>query len=109
MTLGAINGRTVQFMVDTGATMIAMGAADADRMGLRLDGPPLLHDERFGDEIISDGVAPGAIQVPPDGRPILLAADCQTVGGYPKIATVISADLPALGRLRPGGQVAFER
>jgi len=80
---------------------------DADRMGLRLDGPPLLHDERFGDEIISDGVAPGAIQVPPDGRPILLAADCQTVGGYPKIATVIRADLPRLGHLLPGDRLRF--
>jgi allophanate hydrolase subunit 2 len=62
---------------------------EADRMGLRLQGPRLEHDARFGDGIILDGVAPGAIQVPPDGQPILLAADCQTVGGYPKIATAI--------------------
>ncbi len=80
---------------------------DADRMGLRLEGPPLLHDARFGDEIISDGVAPGALQVPPDGRPILLLADCQTVGGYPKIATAIRADLPRLAHLVPGARLRF--
>lgn len=80
---------------------------DADRMGLRLDGPPLTHDDRFGDEIISDGVAPGALQVPPDGRPILLLADCQTVGGYPKIATAIGADLPRLAHALPGDRLRF--
>ena len=80
---------------------------DADRMGLRLDGPPLAHDAQHGDEIVSDGVAPGAIQVPPDGRPIVLAADCQTVGGYPKIATVIRADLPRLGHQLPGNRLRF--
>lgn len=80
---------------------------DADRMGLRLEGPLLLHDERFGDEIVSDGVAPGALQVPPDGQPILLLADCQTVGGYPKIATAIRADLPRLAHLVPGVRLRF--
>ena len=80
---------------------------DADRMGLRLDGPPLAHNDHHGDEIVSDGVAPGAIQVPPDGRPILLAADCQTVGGYPKIATAIRADLPQLAHLLPGEHLRF--
>lgn len=80
---------------------------DADRMGLRLEGPPLLHDPCFGDEIVSDGVAPGALQVPPDGQPILLLADCQTVGGYPKIATAIRADLPRLAHLVPGARLRF--
>ncbi len=80
---------------------------DADRMGLRLEGPPLLHDDRYGDEIISDGVAPGTLQVPPDGQPILLLADCQTVGGYPKIATAIRADLPRLAHLLPGARLRF--
>lgn len=80
---------------------------DADRMGLRLEGPPLLHDERYGDEIVSDGVTPGALQVPPDGQPILLLADCQTVGGYPKIATAIRADLPRLAHLLPGARLRF--
>ena len=77
----------------------------ADRMGLRLDGPRLSHTR--GSDIISDAVTPGAIQVPGDGRPIVLLADCQTVGGYPKIATVIAADLPRLGHALPGQTLRF--
>jgi biotin-dependent carboxylase-like uncharacterized protein len=77
----------------------------ADRMGMRLDGPPLRH--RAGWDIISDAIATGAIQVPGSGRPIILLADHQTTGGYPKIATVVSADLPVLGRRRPGDPVRF--
>lgn len=80
-----------------------------DRMGMRVEGPKLQHDPALGFDIVSDGIAPGTIQVPGNGLPIILLADRQTTGGYPKIATVISADLPALGRLRPGGQVAFEK
>ena len=63
---------------------------------------------RRGYNIVSDGIAPGSIQVPGNGLPIVLLADRQTTGGYPKIATVISADMPALGRLTPGAKVAFE-
>jgi biotin-dependent carboxylase-like uncharacterized protein len=80
-----------------------------DRMGMRVEGPKLQHDPALGFDIVSDGIAPGSIQVPGNGLPIILLADRQTTGGYPKIATVISADLPALGRLRPGGTVAFEK
>ncbi len=78
---------------------------EADRMGLRLDGPRLEHTR--GADIVSDAVTPGVIQVPGDGRPIILLADCQTVGGYPKIATVIGADLPRLGRALPGQTLRF--
>jgi len=77
----------------------------ADRMGLRLDGPRLDHAKGFN--IVSDGIAPGSIQVPGTRLPIILLADRQTTGGYPKIATVISADLPALGRVGPGAKLAF--
>ena len=77
----------------------------ADRMGMRLDGPPLRH--RHGWDIVSDAIATGAIQVPGSGQPILLLADHQTTGGYPKIATVVSADLPVLGRRRPGDRLRF--
>jgi biotin-dependent carboxylase-like uncharacterized protein len=77
----------------------------SDRMGMRLAGPALEH--AAGYDIISDAIATGAIQVPGDGLPIVLLADRQTTGGYPKIATVISADIPALGRLNPGAKVAF--
>ena len=77
----------------------------ADRMGMRLDGPLLAH--RDGYNIVSDGIATGAIQVPGSGQPILLLADHQTTGGYPKIATVISADIPVVGRRKPGDLVRF--
>jgi allophanate hydrolase len=77
----------------------------ADRMGMRLDGPFLQH--RGGWDIVSDAITTGAIQVPGSGQPILLLADCQTTGGYPKIATVISADLPVVGRRRPGDRLRF--
>lgn len=78
-----------------------------DRMGLRLQGEALAHTSPEAADIVSDGVAPGAIQVPANGQPIVLLADGQTVGGYPKIATVITADLPRLAHLRPGARVRF--
>ena len=77
----------------------------SDRMGMRLDGPLLAH--RDGYNIVSDGIVTGAIQVPGSGQPILLLADRQTTGGYPKIATVISADIPVVGRRKPGDRVRF--
>jgi biotin-dependent carboxylase-like uncharacterized protein len=80
-------------------------SANADRMGMRLDGPRL--DHRAGWDIVSDAIPAGAIQVPGSGQPILLLADHQTTGGYPKIATVVSADLPRAGRRRPGDTIRF--
>lgn len=77
-----------------------------DRMGARLAGPHLAHSA-LGADILSEGLAPGSVQVPGDGQPILLGVDAQTIGGYPKIATVISADLPRIGRLKPGDAVGF--
>jgi biotin-dependent carboxylase-like uncharacterized protein len=78
----------------------------ADRMGMRLEGATLEHGKGFN--IVSDGIAPGSIQVPGDRQPIILLADRQTTGGYPKIATVASVDLPALGRVGPGSVLHFE-
>jgi len=78
---------------------------ESDRMGMRLEGPPLRH--RDGWDIISDAIATGSIQVPGSGQPIVLLADHQTTGGYPKIATVVSADLPAIARCRPGDKLRF--
>ncbi|MCL4765033.1 MAG: biotin-dependent carboxyltransferase family protein [Hyphomicrobiaceae bacterium] len=78
----------------------------SDRMGMRLEGPQLEHADGYN--IVSDGIAPGSIQVPGNGLPIILLADRQTTGGYPKLATVISTDLAALGRLAPGARLAFE-
>jgi biotin-dependent carboxylase-like uncharacterized protein len=81
--------------------------AAADRMGMRLRGHKLNH--AHGHDVISEGIAPGSIQIAGSGEPIVLLADRQTTGGYPKIATVISADLPALGRLPIGARISFER
>jgi biotin-dependent carboxylase-like uncharacterized protein len=81
--------------------------ADSDRMGLRLGGPRLSHGPR-GANIVSDGATPGAIQVPGDGQPIVLRADCQTSGGYAKIGCVISADLRRLAHAAPGDVFAFK-
>ncbi|HEX3938107.1 MAG TPA: biotin-dependent carboxyltransferase family protein [Xanthobacteraceae bacterium] len=80
-------------------------SAGSNRMGMRLDGPALRHRDGFN--IVSDAIATGSIQVPGNGQPLILLADHQTTGGYPKIATVISADLPALGRLPAGSKIAF--
>jgi biotin-dependent carboxylase-like uncharacterized protein len=76
----------------------------SNRMGLRLHGRPLPGPAR---DMVSEPVCPGAIQVTRDGQAIVLGVDGQTIGGYPKIAQVISADLDALGQLRPGVQVTF--
>lgn len=78
-----------------------------DRMGVRLEGTPLEHVSKAAADIVSDGVTPGTVQVPGNGQPIILLADAQTVGGYPKIATVISADLPRLGQAKPGDTIRF--
>lgn len=82
--------------------------AEQDRMGLRLRGTALAHRSPSAADIVSDAVTPGAIQVPANGQPIVLLADSQTVGGYPKIATVITADLPRLAHLKPGTRLQFE-
>ena len=85
-----------------------LATAEQDRMGLRLSGAALAHASAAAADIVSDAVTPGAIQVPANGRPIILMADSQTVGGYPKIATVISADLPRLAHLKPGTPLRFQ-
>ncbi|MBQ1384329.1 MAG: biotin-dependent carboxyltransferase family protein, partial [Firmicutes bacterium] len=81
---------------------------DFDRMGCRLKREtPLKH---LGDgNIISDGIAAGSIQVPTNGQPIIMLSDRQTVGGYAKIGTVITADLPKIAQSRPGMKIRFIR
>ena len=74
-------------------------------MGVRLDGPELKREDET--DLISEAVAPGTIQVPPSGKPILLLGDCQTIGGYPKIAHVITVDLGIAAQLRAGDRVRF--
>lgn len=79
---------------------------DFDRMGCRLEGPVIRH--KTDGNIISDGMVTGAIQVPTSGQPIIMLAERQTVGGYTKIATVISADLPLVGQRKTGDVICFQ-
>jgi biotin-dependent carboxylase-like uncharacterized protein len=79
--------------------------SDSDRVGLRLDGPRL--ERARQEELPSEGLVPGAVQVPPDGAPVLFLADHPVTGGYPVLAVVAAADLPAVAQLRPGDVVRF--
>jgi antagonist of KipI len=79
---------------------------ESNRMGLRLEGEPVLVPDR---ELTSEPVSPGAVQVTANSQCIVLGVDGQTIGGYPKIAQVISADLDKLGQLRPGDRIRFRR
>ncbi len=78
---------------------------DSDRMGVRLTGPELPRADNV--DLISEAVVPGTVQVPPSGQPILLLGDCQTIGGYPKIAQVITVDLGMAAQVRAGDRVRF--
>lgn len=79
--------------------------ASADRMGIRLSGPPIRHVRGF--DVISDAVVTGSIQVPGSGEPIVMLAERQTTGGYPKLATVIGADLRQVAQSPPGAKLRF--
>ncbi|HWA10935.1 MAG TPA: biotin-dependent carboxyltransferase family protein [Opitutaceae bacterium] len=76
-----------------------------DRMGVRLAGPPQRRNATR--ELLSSAVGPGTVQVPPDGQPIILLADAQTIGGYPRLAHVIGVDQPLAAQLQTGGTVRF--
>jgi biotin-dependent carboxylase-like uncharacterized protein len=80
-------------------------SADSDRVGLRLTGPRL--ERACDDELPSEGLVTGAVQVPPDGAPVLFLADHPVTGGYPVLAVVVTADLPAVAQLRPGDEMRF--
>ncbi|WP_442776934.1 hypothetical protein [Sphaerotilus montanus] len=82
--------------------------AERDRRGGRRAAPPLAQAPAGPADIVSDAVVPGAVQVPANGLPVVLLADGQTVGGYPKIATVIRADLPRLALMPAGRTLRFE-
>jgi antagonist of KipI len=81
-------------------------AMNSDRMGLRLEGGEILPGNPR--ELVSEAVAPGTIQLPPSGAPVVLLGDCQTIGGYPKIAHVITVDLGHAAQLQPLDEVRFE-
>jgi 5-oxoprolinase (ATP-hydrolysing) subunit C len=76
-----------------------------DRMGSWLEGPTMTHANGFN--LLSDGLVPGCIQVPGSGQPIVLLMDCQTMGGFPKLGTIITADLARFAQCRPGSEVRF--
>jgi biotin-dependent carboxylase-like uncharacterized protein len=89
------------------ATAAFSVSPDSDRTGIRLKGPVIARRPGLADSIISEGVLPGAIQVPGDGQPIIILGETAS-GGYRKIATVISADLALLGQITPGDEVFFQ-
>jgi antagonist of KipI len=95
------NASTLQRLTSEAFTV----SSDSDRMGVRLEGPELKQIDQS--DLISEAVAPGTIQVPPNGKPILLLGDCQTIGGYPKMAHVITVDLGVAAQLRAGDHVRF--
>jgi len=80
---------------------------EADRMGYRLEGPIIEHKGKA--EIVSDALLPGAIQVPKNGKPIVMMKDAQTTGGYPKIAVAITSDLDMLGQAKPNDEIQFSK
>jgi antagonist of KipI len=102
-------GPQVEYFVDDALETLQSGpyaiGGKSDRMGFRLEGPGLMHAR--GADIISDATPVGVLQVPASGQPILLMADRPTAGGYPKLATVISADVSVAGQLGPGDRISF--
>lgn len=107
--LRVLPGPRRDWLADSAWTALVSGewgvAADSDRVGLRLSGPRL-ERARHG-ELASEGLVPGAVQVPPDGAPVLFLADHPVTGGYPVLAVVVTADLPVAAQLRPGDVVRF--
>jgi allophanate hydrolase subunit 2 len=104
--LGPQSHRFERIWIDTFLDSDYSVSSRSDRSGLRLEGPALRHVGGY--DSTSEGVAAGSIQVPGSGLPVILIGDHPTVGGYPKIATIISADLAAAGRLRIGSRVRFQ-
>jgi antagonist of KipI len=80
----------------------------SDRMGFRLDGLAVTYGATSPDRLLSEATPPGAIQIPPDGQPIVLMADRQTTGGYPLIGMVTTADLSRMAQMAPGDELSFQ-
>lgn len=77
----------------------------SDRMGTWIEGPPVRHANGYN--VVSDGLVPGCVQVLGSGQPVVLTMDCQTTGGYPKLATIVTADLPRFAQTPPGRRIHF--
>ncbi len=106
-TLRIIPGELAEAFGDEAWGRTFRTSSRSDRMGVRLEGEPLVGAMAFVG-MASVAVFPGSVQVPPDGQPIVLLADAQTIGGYPVLGQVIAADLPLAAQLRPGDEVRFE-
>lgn len=108
-TLRVVLGPQEEYFTPEGIKTFLTGeytvTGEFDRMGCRLDGEAIT--SKNGVDIISDGIAFGAIQIPPHGKPIIMLADRQTTGGYAKIATVVSVDIPKLVQCSIGGKIHF--
>lgn len=109
LTLRVILGPQEEMFTDAGIrtflSRVYRVSEQSDRMGVRLTGPKI--ENKNGVDIISDGIATGAVQIPSSGTPIIMMADRQTTGGYAKIATVISADLKRIAQAKPGTALRF--
>ncbi len=105
--LRIIPGEHAEAFGEAAWSRIFRASSRSDRMGIRLEGEPLPGGESFA-VMPSLAVFPGTVQVPPDGQPIVLLADAQTIGGYPVLGQVIMADLPRAAQLRPGDMLRFE-
>jgi len=110
-TIRVVLGPQDDYFTDAGIqtflSQVYTVTAEFDRMGCRLEGEAIAHKD--GGDIISDGIAFGAIQVPSSGKPIIMLGDRQTTGGYTKIANVISVDFRILAQLKQGDKVRFEQ
>ncbi|NEE23547.1 biotin-dependent carboxyltransferase family protein, partial [Streptomyces sp. SID7499] len=105
VTLGPRDGWFTPEAVDTFCTRAYRVSSASNRIGLRTEGPAL--ERARPGELASEGMVLGAVQVPPDGRPVVFLADHPTTGGYPVIAVVRAADLPAAAQAVPGAPVRF--
>ena len=105
VVLGPQKERFTQKGIETFLSSVYTVTPESDRMGYRLEGPKIEHTR--GADIVSDAVLPGAVQVPENGKPIIMMRDAQTTGGYTKIAAVTTPDLSLLAQAKPGNTVQF--
>jgi biotin-dependent carboxylase-like uncharacterized protein len=111
VTLRVVDGPRADWVTDAGRAALLSGpyevTADSNRVGMRLSGPVL--ERARDDELSSEGMVCGALQVPPSGQPTLSLADHPVTGGYPVIAVVVTADVPLAAQVRPGQRILFRQ
>jgi allophanate hydrolase subunit 2 len=111
VTLRVVDGPRADWFTGAGRAALLSGpyevTADSNRVGMRLSGPVL--ERARDDELSSEGMVCGALQVPPSGQPTLFLADHPVTGGYPVIAVVVTADVPLAAQVRPGQRILFRQ